>query len=58
MKNPKNTITNVAALIIVVATAFKTTLDLQAGDSINWLAIAFAVTTAVIGWFTGKPSNA
>jgi uncharacterized membrane protein len=54
MKNPKNTITNIAAIIIVVATALKTALDASAGTDINWLAVVFGVTTAVIGYLTGK----
>lgn len=56
MKNPKNTITNIAAVLIVAATAVKETLAAANGDAINWLAVAMAVAVAVIGWFTGKPN--
>lgn len=55
-KSMKNKITNVMALLIVIATAGKMAIESSAGTGINWLGVVLGVATAVIGWFTGKPN--
>lgn len=50
----KDSITNVAALLIVVATAVQQVLAVNAGDTINWYLVLSAVVVAIVGWFTGK----
>jgi len=56
MKNPKDTITNIVALVIIIATAVQQTLATMAGAKINWLMILSNVGIAVVGWYTGKKS--
>jgi len=57
MQSTKNTITNIAALVIVIATAIKEGIAAATGDIINWLNIAVAIVIAIIGWYTGKPAK-
>lgn len=57
MKSTKDRITNIAALVIVIATAVKEGVAAASGDVVNWLNIAIAVVVAVIGWYTGKPTK-
>lgn len=57
MKNLKDKISNIAGLLILVATAVQQTLSVQAGNDINWLTIAVAVGGAVVAWLTGKKAD-
>lgn len=57
MKNLKDTLTNIAAVLVVVGAAVKTFLDASTGQDINWLQLVFAVAVAVIGWLTGKTAD-
>lgn len=57
MKDLKNTLTNIAAALVVVGATVKTFLDASNGNDINWLQLAFAVAVAVIGWLTGKTAD-
>ena len=52
----KDKLTNIIAVIVVIAGAINAYLQTLTGD-INWFQLAAAVLTAVIAWYTGKDSN-
>lgn len=56
MKNTKDIITNVVALISVVGGAIGAYLQSSTGD-INWQQLGGACLLAVVAWFTGKKTN-
>ena len=58
MKDPKNTVTTIAAIISVVIGAVNAYLQSQTGP-INWPQLALFVVAAITAYFTGKtPSGA
>jgi len=58
MKNIKNTITNIAALLVILGAAVSTYVESLGGGEINWLNLGLALAVAVIGWLTGKGTDA
>lgn len=56
MKNSKDLITNIVALVSVVGGAANAYLQSAAGD-INWGQLGGACLLAVVAWFTGKKTN-
>jgi uncharacterized membrane protein YfcA len=52
----KDSITNVFALLMVIAGAYNAYIQANAGD-INWFQLVVTIAVAVIGWFTGKDSQ-
>jgi len=58
MKNLKNTITNIAALLVVLGAVTNTYIESLNGGEINWLNLGLALVVAVIGWLTGKGTDA
>lgn len=53
--NFKDAFTNVVALAIVIGTAIQ--VYLSSAAEINWFSLLVAVGSAIVAWFTGKPSN-
>lgn len=52
----KDKLTNIIAVIVVIAGAVNAYLQTLTGD-INWFQLIAAVLTAIIAWYTGKDSN-
>lgn len=51
----KDTISNVIAIVLVIAGAANTALQAQTGNGeINWFQLAFAILAAVVAYLTGK----
>lgn len=56
MKNSKDLITNIVAIVSVIGGAANAYLQSAAGD-INWGQLGGACLLAVVAWFTGKKTN-
>lgn len=56
MKDKKDLITNIVALISVIGGAAGAYLQSTTGD-INWSQFGGACLLAVVAWFTGKKQN-
>jgi len=54
MKNLKDTLTNMVAVVLVVFGAAQAYLDSLGTGEINWLQLGFAIAAAIIAYFTGK----
>lgn len=54
MKNTKDLVTNVVAIISVVGGAVNAYLQTTGGADINWTQLGGAVLMGIVAWFTGK----
>jgi len=58
MKNLKDTITTIFAVLMAIAGAVNAFLQANTGtDKINWYQLLVAVVVAVVAYFTGKNPN-
>lgn len=55
--SPKDLISNVLAIILVVVGAVQTYLEATAGQEINWVQLILLIVGALISYFTGKTGN-
>jgi len=57
MTDLKNTITNIGAIVILVAGAVQAYIQTLNDQPINFFQLGLAVVVAVIGYFTGKKAD-
>lgn len=57
MKNTKDLITNIVAIISVIGGATGAYLQSSAGSDINWTQLGGAVLLGIVSWLTGKSST-
>jgi len=62
MKNPKDTLTSIAAIVLVVLQVVQIIYEAAMGyinsvEDVNWTQLIIVIVIAVIGYFTGKNFN-
>jgi hypothetical protein len=57
MKNPKDQITNILAVLLVIGEAVNAYLQSSTEEGINWMQLGLTVVLAVTSYFTGKNPN-
>lgn len=57
MKNLKDKLTNVLAIIIIIAGVLNTYMQSIGDEPINWYQLVIALVGAVVSWFTGKTAD-
>lgn len=58
MTNIKDTLTNIAAVVILVFTAIQEYMaTIPVDGTIDWFKVIAAIVVAVVAWFTGKNAN-
>jgi len=58
MNDKKNTITNIIAIVIAVATSANTYFEsISTTAEINWITLGTGILTAVIAWYTGRDKD-
>jgi len=56
--NIKDTLTNIAAVVILVFTAIQEYMaTIPVDGTIDWFKVIAAIVVAVVAWFTGKNAN-
>lgn len=57
MKNTKDLVTNIVAIVSVIGGAVNAYLQTSGSAELDWMQLGGAVLMGVVAWFTGKSAN-